>query len=983
MARKKTQKMTKWAARAQGAPHSGDSRVRQLSLKDLRQDGGTQPRVELDRVVIHEYARRMKEGDVFPPVIAFFDGEHYWLADGFHRVAGANELGEDTISAEIRDGTQRDALLYAVGANATHGLPRSNADKRRAVALVLADKEGRRWSDRRVAKQCAVSPPLVASVREELTANGCQSADEEDAGRRQYVTRHGTVAVMNTSAINVSRSGPAVPLQGLTQTDLDALEGTTLLDPCRRQELAQLEALDDGTRGQVLGALATGRAHSVRSARRVVAEAAFDANPPLPLTDARLVTVPAPASSSSVVIDLFAGAGSTGVAAVRAGRHFVGVELHEQHAAEAAARLRSDTGVEGSLTTVSDLTLPAGDRPAWTVIQGDAVIALRALPSQSAQTCITSPPYWGARSYGTAPQVWGGAADCEHAWEADGPRTRRAAQFSGRACLKCGAWFGELGHEPSVEAYVEHLVFVFGELKRVLREDGTLWLNMGDAYAEEALVGVPWLVAFALQRSGWLLRRDVVWARGASGQRTVEGQVRKALGEECVPEATQAAVLGHLDIYVGSTKPESVENRPAGSHEYLFLLVKSSNYLYDGRAVREASNHPNRGPRRVGGKKGLATQHSVGGMFTGSETRNLRSVWLCPTSPYRGAHVAPFPPELVRPCVEACTVPLASSDVGLAPAPAQRPAEATPAASPHELSAAAPTDVLVEMHGPGEVVSASPASESSEAARCFVGVVLGRDGYTGMIDSTGSVRMCSPVPTTLRRGGKTEPGSVARLVASWAEARVEEVVFDLSDDTDLAMWTGALEAHGLRHSLAPADWRGPTTDAEAAHAFPDHLVPTERSRSSRTISYPKVRALLMARFLMLSRTGDPRRLELEILGRKTLANTRHITPTQGVLAYLDKAIERGVLDPKTDRSPLTSLAGEVAVLVKLASNGEFEACWRVMRMAVREELDPEHMDAMRCGVLSAQEILRGGLGRPPARATRSRQTSGGRGRPCA
>lgn len=291
-------------------------------------------------------------------------------------------------------------------------------------------------------------------------------------------------------------------------------------------------------------------------------------------------------------------------------------------------------------------------------------------------------------------------------------------------------------------------------------------------------------------------------------------------------------------------------------------------------------------------------------------------------------------------------------------------------------------EASAEADDSNDAVSASSAvevaSETCDVPRCFVGVVLGRDGYTGMIDSTASVRVCRPVPTTGRRGGKTDPDGVARLVESWASAGVEEVVFEPSDDPNLALWMDALEAHSLRHGLAPSDWRGRTTDAEAVLAFPDHCKPTERSRSSRSICYPKVRALLMARYLMLSRTEDPPRLELEVLGRRVQADTRHITPTQAVLAYLDAAIERGLLDPKACRSPLTPVVRGVALLVELASRSEFDGCWTIMRMSASKELDFSHMEAMRKGVYSAQQVLKGGLGRPPARSAR-----GQRGRPCA
>lgn len=159
--------------------------VRQLRLVDLRVDGGTQPRAELSMERVVEYRDAMKEGAKFPPVTVFYDGYFYWLADGFHRVEAACELEYVKISAEIRQGTQRDAILYSVGANATHGLPRSNADKRRAVERLLNDAEWREWSDREIARVCAVSQPFVTKMRHELypaaSDNGYQMAPHADA----------------------------------------------------------------------------------------------------------------------------------------------------------------------------------------------------------------------------------------------------------------------------------------------------------------------------------------------------------------------------------------------------------------------------------------------------------------------------------------------------------------------------------------------------------------------------------------------------------------------------------------------------------------------------------------------------------------------------------------------------------------------------------------------------------------------------------
>lgn len=220
-----------------------------------------------------------------------------------------------------------------------------------------------------------------------------------------------------------------------------------------------------------------------------------------------------------------------------------------------------------------------------TLIIGDALRALRRLPSAMAQSCVTSPPYWGLRDYGVANQI---------------------------------------GAEPTLSAYLAKLRRVFQEVSRVLRPDGTLWLNLGDSYTsgnrgwrapdrrngaramserppnppglkDKELVGVPWRLAFVLQRQGWHLRADVIWAK---------------------PNA----------------QPESVKDRPTQAHEYVFLLSKEKDYYYDHQAIAEPSE--------------------------GGETRrNRRSVWSIKTEPYPGAHFATFPPELVSLCVDAGSRP--------------------------------------------------------------------------------------------------------------------------------------------------------------------------------------------------------------------------------------------------------------------------------------------------------------------------------------
>ena len=219
-----------------------------------------------------------------------------------------------------------------------------------------------------------------------------------------------------------------------------------------------------------------------------------------------------------------------------------------------------------------------------TIHVGDCLDTLRRMPDAIVQCCVTSPPYWGLRDYGHD---------------------------------------GQIGLESTPEAYVARMVEVFREVWRVLRDDGTLWLNLGDSYGDsKQLVGIPWRVAFALQADGWYLRQDIIWHKP-------------------------------------NPMPESVRDRCTKAHEYVFLLSKSARYWYDAEAVAEA------GTGRPPGNKGLskyATAYEALGEYhrtasglekqrPGYETRNRRSVWTVATRPYSGAHFATFPPALVEPCI--------------------------------------------------------------------------------------------------------------------------------------------------------------------------------------------------------------------------------------------------------------------------------------------------------------------------------------------
>ncbi len=184
---------------------------RDLQMREAGVDPGT----------VAEYAEAMAAGATFPPVTVYFDGEAYWLADGFHRVEAARLNGAETIVANIREGTRRHATLTAVAANASHGLRRTSADKRRAVARLLSDPEWANWSSRQIALACAVDKGTVERVRSELTG--------ENATQRTYTTRHGTTATMKVRAPE--------PGGSMVEKLLAKAETAALVAECRRRGL--------------------------------------------------------------------------------------------------------------------------------------------------------------------------------------------------------------------------------------------------------------------------------------------------------------------------------------------------------------------------------------------------------------------------------------------------------------------------------------------------------------------------------------------------------------------------------------------------------------------------------------------------------------------------------------------------------------------------------------------------------------------------
>lgn len=186
-----------------------------LPLAAIKIDGGTQSRAEIDEATIAEYAEDMSKGDTFPAVVVYFDGTDYWLADGFHRVHAAQRAHLLDLDAIIHQGTQRDAILHSVGANARHGKRRTNADKKRAVERLLRDDEWVKWSDREIGKRCNVAHATVAKIRAELFPHTGQKSSVE----RTYTNRSGNQKVMKTGKIADNNRARTAPTRSKTEDD--------------------------------------------------------------------------------------------------------------------------------------------------------------------------------------------------------------------------------------------------------------------------------------------------------------------------------------------------------------------------------------------------------------------------------------------------------------------------------------------------------------------------------------------------------------------------------------------------------------------------------------------------------------------------------------------------------------------------------------------------------------------------------------------
>lgn len=189
-----------------------------IPLANLRIDGGTQPRVATNESAVADYAETIRMAGNLPPVTVYFDGADFWLADGFHRYHAHRAAGAMEIEAEVREGTRRDAVLYSVGANASHGLRRTNEDKRRAVQTLLNDAEWSKWSDREIARQCAVHHETVSSARNSYLA---KSPDAQPASVRK-VERNGTTYDQNTANIGKTNNNPKSATDSAPETGMVA-----------------------------------------------------------------------------------------------------------------------------------------------------------------------------------------------------------------------------------------------------------------------------------------------------------------------------------------------------------------------------------------------------------------------------------------------------------------------------------------------------------------------------------------------------------------------------------------------------------------------------------------------------------------------------------------------------------------------------------------------------------------------------------------
>lgn len=247
--------------------------IRAVPLALIQDDPASQPRESLDDATVERYADAMAEGQNFPPVVLYFDGTNYWLADGWHRREAARRLQRVSINAEVHPGTRRDAMLYAAGANATHGLPRSNEDKRRAVMMLLRDAEWSQWSDREIARRTQTSQPFVSGLRRELSDNGYQMPEERlfRRGGETYTQNVNTEARTASARAREAAAPGAGEIEAARQLVARAL--TTWTRPVNFGSIYnQVQRLDGG-------------AHTSRRAVRVAIDRMIEARNVIELKD--------------------------------------------------------------------------------------------------------------------------------------------------------------------------------------------------------------------------------------------------------------------------------------------------------------------------------------------------------------------------------------------------------------------------------------------------------------------------------------------------------------------------------------------------------------------------------------------------------------------------------------------------------------------------------------------------------------------------
>mgnify|MGYP003439847580 FL=1 len=248
-----------------------------LNINAVRIDGGTQSRVALHDDTVSDYADSIVDGVTLPPVSVFFDGSDYWLADGFHRYHAYRKAGKTSIPAEVSTGAKRDAILYAAGANIGHGLRRTNADKRRAVEMILADADcAENWTDREIASHCAVSAPFVGAVRRPEVA--ARQGQNRAASERPYsengcnpITPITPVGLLDGAPIATARPTPKHgPVESISPED-DGPSANELADAQREAE-EEIEALRKIALADDRVAAALEEAKQLRSLNRVLQE---------------------------------------------------------------------------------------------------------------------------------------------------------------------------------------------------------------------------------------------------------------------------------------------------------------------------------------------------------------------------------------------------------------------------------------------------------------------------------------------------------------------------------------------------------------------------------------------------------------------------------------------------------------------------------------------------------------------------------------